>query len=98
MDERGAVNRARGELERRRQEAYRARAAATIKIQRWYRQRRAIRARTPTNGGASMQHHPSELPAEESRAGSTNTSPTLITISQEEIQGNTNFFNTIKLI
>jgi hypothetical protein len=88
MDERGAVNRARGELERRRQEAYRARDAATIKIQRWYRERRAIRARPPTiaNGDASMQHI--ELPAEESHSGSTSTSATLLTISQEEFQGN----------
>ena len=82
------MNRARGELERRRQEAYRARATATVKIQRWYRQRRAIRARTLTNGDASVRN----LPAEESCTGSTSTSATLTTISQQEIQGDFFFF------
>lgn len=83
------MNRARGELGRRRQEAYRARAAATLKIQRWYRQRRAIRARTPTNDDAAGVRNPLELPAEESRTctGSTSTSATLITTSQQEIPG-----------
>lgn len=83
------MNRARGELERRRQEAYRARAAATLKIQRWYRQHRAIRARIPTNDDAASVRNPLELPAEESRTctGSTSTSATLITTSQQEIQG-----------
>lgn len=89
MDERGAVSRARGELERRRQEAYRARAAATVKIQRWYRQRRAIRTRIPANhGDASVHTDPGlQLPAEESCTGSTSMSVTLITTSQQEIQG-----------
>ena len=97
MEVRGSVNRARGELERRRQEAHRARAAATLKIQRWYRQQLANRARTSTNhangDGRSLESKidshlqpPSiQLPTEESCAESN--SATLSTISQES-QGN----------
>lgn len=86
MDEKGAVNRARGELERRRQEAYRVRAAATVKIQRWYRQRRASRARTQTKDGGVRSLDSLQLPTEESCAESTST--TLSTVShQEEIEG-----------
>ena len=59
MDDAGAVGVARERLERKRQEAYRSRAAATVKIQRWYRQcresRGGVRSRDSEIDSASNQ-------------------------------------------
>ena len=83
MDEVGAVNKARGKLERRRQEAYRARAAATVKIQRWYRQcreaKRGVRS-PPDDNGVSCQRC-----TEESFTDTTST--TLSIASEQESRG-----------
>ena len=54
MDETGAVDVARGKLERRRQEAYKARAAATVKIQRWYR--RCLAKKNSVRSRAGYEH------------------------------------------
>lgn len=83
MDEAGAVNKARDKLERRRQEAYRARAAATVKIQRWYRRcrdaRRGVRSPLDDNNISYQQS------TEESFTEST--SATLSIASEQESRG-----------
>ena len=83
----GAVDRVRGELDRRRQEAYRIRAAATVKIQRWYRRRRGAgtingaSSESSENANVTIQSSVEEPYTEESK------SATLSTVSEEESQG-----------
>ena len=87
MEERGAVSRARGELERRRQEAYKVRAAATIKIQRWYRQRRASASRACAREVIATDDGGVRSPSNTSSLGTKST--TLDTISHHnEARGN----------
>lgn len=81
----GAVGVARERLEKRRQEAYRARAAATVKIQRWYRRLRASHRgarRVDVKDSASNQLSPEESYTETATSASTSSA-----VSRQESRG-----------
>ena len=81
----GAVGVARERLEKRRQEAYRARAAATVKIQRWYRRHRTSHRgarRVDVQDSASNQLSP-----EQSRTESTTSASSSSAVSGQESRG-----------
>lgn len=93
MDETGAVGVAREKLERRRQEAYKARAAATVTIQRWYRRYRLRKGRIYSQPLYEPRHCLDDnhqvlsQPSSEQESCTASNSTAISNLSEQENQG-----------